>query len=82
VDDKDSLKLVQIVNDPKFRELDLIFGPLYASGLKSVAKKPKSFAFPLYRHYSAKIKYYSITFTSPKQTLRNLPCLKAWPIIV
>lgn len=46
-DDKDSLRLVQIINDPKFKELDLIFGPLYASGFKSISKEAKILHIPI-----------------------------------
>ncbi len=47
VDDKDSLKLVQLANDPRFKEFDMIFGPLYASGFKSIAKKAKELKIPI-----------------------------------
>lgn len=47
IDDKDSLKLIQLASDPKFKELDFIFGPLYASGFKSIAKKAKEFHIPI-----------------------------------
>ena len=46
-DDKDSIKLEQIVKDPKFKELDLIFGPLYASGFKTISKKAKELSIPI-----------------------------------
>ncbi len=46
-DDKDSLKLVQIVNDPKFKDLDMIFGPLYASGFKTISKEAKARRIPI-----------------------------------
>lgn len=46
-DDKDSLKLEQIVKDPKFKELDIIFGPLYASGFKTVSKRAKELNIPI-----------------------------------
>lgn len=46
-DDKDSLKLTQIVADPKFKELDLIIGPLYANGFKTISKKAKEFGIPI-----------------------------------
>ena len=46
-DDKDSVKLEQIVKDPKFKELDLIFGPLYASGFKTISKKAKELNIPI-----------------------------------
>ncbi|MBL7932327.1 MAG: LysM peptidoglycan-binding domain-containing protein [Bacteroidia bacterium] len=46
-DDKDSLKLAQITNDPRFKDLDLIFGPLYASGFKSISKEAKALHIPI-----------------------------------
>ncbi len=46
-DDKDSLKLTQIVSDPKFKDLDLIFGPLYANGFKTISKKAKEHGIPI-----------------------------------
>lgn len=47
IDDKDSLKIVQLINDPKFKDLDLIFGPLYASGFKPISKKAKELHIPI-----------------------------------
>lgn len=47
IDDKDSLKLSQLVNDPKFKDLDFIFGPLYASGFKTISKKAKELHIPI-----------------------------------
>lgn len=47
VDDKDSLKLSQLVNDPKFKQTDFIFGPLYASGFKVIAQKAKESGIPI-----------------------------------
>lgn len=47
VDDKDSLKLAQLVADPKFKEFDIIFGPLYANGFKTIAKKAKEYRIPI-----------------------------------
>lgn len=47
IDDKDSAKLVQLANNPKFKELDFIFGPLYANGFKSISKKAKEFNIPI-----------------------------------
>ena len=46
-DDKDSAKLAQIIRDPKFKELDLIFGPLYANGFKTISKKAKELNIPI-----------------------------------
>lgn len=47
MDDKDSAKLVQLANSARFKELDLIFGPLYANGFKTLAKKAKEFGIPI-----------------------------------
>jgi LysM repeat protein/ABC-type branched-subunit amino acid transport system substrate-binding protein len=47
IDDKDSVKLIQLVNDPKFKDLDLIFGPLYANGFKTISKKAKELFIPI-----------------------------------
>jgi LysM repeat protein len=47
VDDKDSSKLYQVVNDPQFKKTDLIIGPLYASGFKVIAQKAKELGIPI-----------------------------------
>ena len=47
VDDKDSIKLVQIVNDPKFKQTDFIFGPLHANGFKTIAQKAQEYGIPI-----------------------------------
>jgi LysM repeat protein/ABC-type branched-subunit amino acid transport system substrate-binding protein len=47
IDDKDSTKLVQLVNDKQFKDFDLIFGPWYANGFKYVAKKAKELRIPI-----------------------------------
>ncbi|MDX2174658.1 MAG: LysM peptidoglycan-binding domain-containing protein [Bacteroidota bacterium] len=47
VDDRDSLKLIQIVNEPKFKQTDFIFGPLYANGFKIIAQKAKELGIPI-----------------------------------
>ena len=47
IDDKDSLKLVQLVNDPKFSQTDFIFGPLHANGFKTIAQKAKEAGIPI-----------------------------------
>jgi len=47
IDDKDSLELVKFVSDPKFKNFDMIFGPLFAGGFKSVAKKAKEQHVPI-----------------------------------
>ncbi|WP_317898440.1 PBP1 and LysM peptidoglycan-binding domain-containing protein [Aurantibacillus circumpalustris] len=46
-DDKDSIKLDLIVNDPGFKDLDFIFGPLYASGFKDISQKAKELNIPI-----------------------------------
>ncbi len=47
IDDKDSLKLTQIVNDPKFKQTDFIFGPLYANGFKVISQKANELGIPI-----------------------------------
>lgn len=47
IDDKDSIELIQLANDPKFKDFDLIFGPLHANGFKSIAKKAKELQIPI-----------------------------------
>jgi LysM repeat protein len=47
IDDKDSVKLNQIVNSPSFKELDLVFGPLYANGFKTIARRARELAIPV-----------------------------------
>lgn len=47
IDDKDSLKLVKIVNDAKFKQTDFIFGPLYANGFKVISQKAKELRIPI-----------------------------------
>lgn len=47
IDDKDSLKLAEFANNPNFKDLDFIFGPLYASGFKLIAQKAKEFHTPI-----------------------------------
>lgn len=47
IDDKDSLKLVEFANNPKFKNYDMIFGPLFAGGFKNIAKKAKEFHIPI-----------------------------------
>lgn len=46
-DDKDSLKQTQLLSDLKTKQIDFIFGPLYASGFKSIAKKAKELSIPI-----------------------------------
>ncbi|HQQ94556.1 MAG TPA: LysM peptidoglycan-binding domain-containing protein [Bacteroidia bacterium] len=47
IDDKDSLKLIQFTNEARFKDHDIIFGPLYATGFKSIAKKAKENHIPI-----------------------------------
>lgn len=47
VDDKDSLKLSQIINDPKFKQTDFIFGPLYPNGFKIISQKANELGIPI-----------------------------------
>jgi LysM repeat protein len=46
-DDKDSVKLMQILADTKFKDLDLIVGPLYATGFKTISQKAKELTIPI-----------------------------------
>lgn len=47
IDDKDSLKIIELAASPKFKELDFIFGPLYAYGFKTISKKAKECHIPM-----------------------------------
>lgn len=47
VDDKDTSKLKEIVTSPKFKQTDMIFGPLYANGFKFIAQKAKENGIPI-----------------------------------
>jgi LysM repeat protein len=47
IDDKDTLKLVEFANNPKFKNYDMIFGPLFAGGFKKIAKKAREFHIPI-----------------------------------
>ncbi|MBI2721580.1 MAG: LysM peptidoglycan-binding domain-containing protein [Bacteroidetes bacterium] len=47
VDDKDSLKLSHIINDPKFKQTDFIFGPLYPNGFKIISQKTIELGIPI-----------------------------------
>jgi LysM repeat protein len=47
VDEYDSLKLNKIAVSPAFKELDFIFGPLYANGFKTIAAKAKEISVPI-----------------------------------
>ena len=46
-DEKDSIQLAHIIKDPKFRQTDMIFGPLFASGFKTISKKAKELGIPI-----------------------------------
>ena len=47
IDDKDSLKLTQIVSNPNFKQIDFIFGPLYSNGFKVISQKAKELNIPI-----------------------------------
>jgi LysM repeat protein len=47
IDDKDSARLAQLVYSPQFKELDFIFGPLYASEFKTISKKARELSIPI-----------------------------------
>jgi len=47
IDDKDSLKIVGLINDPAFKKLDMIFGPLYRSGFRLISQKAKENEIPI-----------------------------------
>ncbi len=47
IDDKDSLKLTQIVNNPNFKQVDFVFGPLYSNGFKVISQKAKELNIPI-----------------------------------
>lgn len=47
IDEKDSLKLIELVANPSFKELDFIFGPFYANNFKIISKKAKELHIPL-----------------------------------
>lgn len=47
IDDKDSLKIVQLTQDNTLKNYDLIFGPLHASSFKTISKKAKEFHVPI-----------------------------------
>jgi LysM repeat protein len=46
-DDKDSLRFNKIINDPTFKDLDMIFGPFYENGFKTIARKAKESCIPI-----------------------------------
>lgn len=47
IDDKDSAKLASTIKDPKFKQTDLIFGPLHAYGFKPMAQMAKDLGIPI-----------------------------------
>ncbi|MCC6370198.1 MAG: LysM peptidoglycan-binding domain-containing protein [Bacteroidia bacterium] len=47
IDDKDSIKIIELAASSRFKDLDLIFGPLYANGFKTIAKKAKELHIPI-----------------------------------
>lgn len=47
VDDKDSLQLSKIINDPNFKQTDFIFGPLYPNSFKTIAQKANELGIPI-----------------------------------
>ena len=47
IDDKDSLKIIEFAASPKFAEFDIIFGPFYANGFKTISKKAKELRIPI-----------------------------------
>lgn len=47
INDKDSARLKQISNDPKFAQTDMIFGPLYANSFKSIALDARKAGIPI-----------------------------------
>jgi len=46
-DEKDSLNHSQLLNDLKTKQIDFIFGPLYAKGFKSISQKAKDLNIPI-----------------------------------
>lgn len=47
-DDKDdSLRFTKITTDPKFKDLDMVFGPFYTQGFKTVSKTAAEQAVPI-----------------------------------
>lgn len=47
IDDKDSLKIVELASSPALKDLDFMFGPFYASGFKPIAKKARELHIPI-----------------------------------
>jgi LysM repeat protein/ABC-type branched-subunit amino acid transport system substrate-binding protein len=46
-EEKDSLKPLQLLSDLKTKQIDFIFGPLYASGFKAISQKAKELNIPI-----------------------------------
>ncbi|MDO8999876.1 MAG: LysM peptidoglycan-binding domain-containing protein [Bacteroidota bacterium] len=46
-DDKDSLNHSQLISDLKTKQIDFIFGPLYANGFKTIAHRAKELSIPI-----------------------------------
>lgn len=46
-DEKDSLKHTQLLSELKTKQIDFIFGPLYANGFKTIAQKAKELSIPI-----------------------------------
>lgn len=47
VDESDSVRLAQFTNGPQFTANDLIFGPLYANGFKTISKRSAEAHVPI-----------------------------------
>jgi LysM repeat protein len=46
-EEKDSLKHTQLLSDLKTKQIDFIFGPLYANGFKVISQKAKELSIPI-----------------------------------
>jgi LysM repeat protein/ABC-type branched-subunit amino acid transport system substrate-binding protein len=65
VDDKDSGKIETIVKSNEFKQLDMLVGPLYASGFKTVAQSAKQMNVPLISPFTQQTKIlYNNSWTS------------------
>ncbi len=47
LDDKDSLNMVNILNTLNKKQTDLVFGPMYANGFKTISQKAKELNIPI-----------------------------------
>jgi LysM repeat protein len=78
VDDKDSLQTDRLSRDPEFAKSDLVIGPLYVSGFKSLAQRASELHTPIVSPFTQtnKILYNNIYIskTNPSQytLLENL----------